>query len=975
MNLQINCIYHGFKLIEEKFIGELSGLARYFIHEKSGASLVQIANEDSQKVFTISFKTPPRDNTGVAHIVEHAVCCASKKYPLKDTFIEMDKGSLNTSLNACTYKDMTMYYCASQNNKDLMNLMEVYMDLVLNPLIYTRPYIFKQEGWHYALESKKEAITYNGIVYNEMKGDYSEPSTLMEYEIHKALYPDTVYAYDAGGVPSEIITLTEEDFLAFHKTHYHPSNCNLYLYGDGDLLAQLALLDTNYLCQYEKQPFNLEIPMQEPFDSPRTVYKQYPITDEESLDEKSILSLSFVVGETLNTELRLAFQILEHMLLKSAASPLTAALVGDGGLGKVIEESGYDTGKRQPTFSIVLNGSEGKNSEAFKIKVFEILHALASEGLDPDLIEAAISTATFALEEADTPWEPKGLLYSEDVQTSILYGGHPFTHLSYKSHLEKMNKLKYQGYFESIITKYLLDNPHYILLVMEPNKDLQQLEETALAKELAAYKQSLSKKEIISLIDLNHELDAIQDLDNTPEDLALLPTLGLQDIQPLISAVPLVESQEGEVQIIFNPQDTHGIIYTHLLFDASSISQEDISYLGLLANTLTYLSTQNYHYSALENEINKQTGGLNCTINAYTDSNDTDSYQPMFKITSKSFTHKLSNLIDLLYEVTTQGLFNEKEKLKEILDYIKYELERSFVSSPEYRVSKRLYSYFSASAVYEDHVAGIAYYRFLSDLIEHFDRDFEKIITKLKAIYTQLIQKNHLMLSITGQSQDYAQITQHFQGFINRLPSGYYEKPVYTLIPPASNEAYLTANGVQAIAQGFNFKKSGYAYNGTLNVISNLLNSTYLWDKVRLQGGAYGCDLSMSGDGNLLICSYCDPGLVDTLKVYKGIGSFLRKLDLDDAELLKYIIGTIGGLDYPLTMEQKSERALAHYLCHITYEMIQKEREEVLNTTLESIRASADLFDTMVKENMICVIGNTNELTKNKKLFNKLVTF
>lgn len=975
MKLQINHNYHGFKLIEENFIHELNGTARSFIHEKSGAQLVQIENGDAQKVFTISFKTPPTNNTGVAHIVEHAVCCASQKYPLKDTFIEMDKGSLNTSLNACTYKDMTMYYCASQNDKDLMNLMNIYMDLVFNPLIYTRPYIFKQEGWHYALESQKDDITYNGIVYNEMKGEYSEPSTLMEHEIHKVLYKDTVYAYDSGGIPSEIVKLTESEFLAFHTKYYHPSNCNIYLYGDGDLLEQLALLNENYLSHYEKKVFDLSIPLQKPFEKPRTVYKSYAITEEENLEDKSIVSLSFVVGDTLNTELRLALQILEHMLLKSAASPLTEELIGKQALGKVIEESGYDTGKRQPTFSIVLNGTQPEKAEVFKQKVFEILHTLVTEGIDQDLIEASISTATFALQEAETAWEPKGLLYSEDIQTSVLYGGHPFMHLSYKKHLDQINLLKTKRYFEDIIQKYFLDNTHYVLLVMEPDKTLQKIEEDQLAKKLSAYQQSLSKTDIENLILLNNELDDIQDLENTPEDLALLPTLSLEDIPPLMSPAKIVERQQDKVKIVFHPEETNGIIYTHLLFDTRGIHQEDIPYLGILANTLTYLSTKHYHYSTLENEINKQTGGLNCSLNVYTESEHPDNYTPVFKITSKSFIHKLSDLTALLYEITTQAIFTEKDKLKELLDYIKYEIERSFISSPEYRATKRLYTYFSVAAVYEDQVAGISYYRFLTHLLDHFDEEADNLIAKLKHVYEKMIQKQQLTLSITGEEKDYDTIISHFKGFIDSLPDQSYDMQSYTLAPIPLNEAYLTANSVQAITQGFNFRKHGYDYHGSMNVVSNLLNSTYLWDKVRLQGGAYGCDVNLSEDGNLVICSSCDPGLIETLRVYNNIGAFLRHIDLNESELLKYVIGTIGGLDHPLTMEQKSERAVAHYLCHVTHEMLQKEREEVLHTTLEDIRKSADLFDVLSREKSLCVIGNSSKILNHKKLFDTLVTF
>lgn len=973
MNLQINEIYHGFRLLEEAYIEEISSMARLFLHEKSGANLVQLANEDANKVFTLSFKTPPTDNSGVPHIVEHAVCCASQKYPLKDTFVEMDKGSLNISLNACTYKDMTMYYCASQNAKDLMNLMEVFIDLVFHPLIYSNPYFFKQEGWHYALEDEKEEITYNGIVYNEMKGEYGEPSALLDYEVHKALFPDTLYRYDSGGLPEEIVKLTEKDFLAFHAKHYHPSNSSFYLYGDGDLLKQLALLNDLCLDSFEKREIRLDIPKQEAFTKPQYVKKMYSITKEESDEKRVFMALSFVVGEVMDTQLRLAFQIIEHMLLRSAASPLLEVLVGEKGIGKVLEELGYDSGKRQPTFSIILKGSKKDKESLFEQKVFEVLRKLSEEGIPKDLLEASIAAITFGLLEAESSAEVKGVVYSEEVQMSLLYGEHPFNHLSYQEILEKIVQEAKEGYFEELIQTYFLDNNHRACVVLEPAKGLEEKNERILRKHLKAYKSSLTTQALKQLVQMNKTLDALQEKELTKEELKVLPVLTLEDIERQIVPMVLKETRLEDVPVIFQPEKSHDIVYMHILWDTTSVEQEDIPYIGLLANILTYLSTTKHSYRQLENEINKQTGGLNCSINAYSHSQDTDNFKPYFKLSTKVMMTKIPQLMALLEEIITESLFCEKEKIREILEAIKYEIERSFVNAPEYRATRRVYTYFSAAGVYEDLVSGMAYHHFLDTLSLTFDEQFERLASKLESVYRRIMQKGNMLISLTGEEKNWENLSQALVCFFKKLPNTLYKSANYAFLPSIKNEAYATANSLQTIAKGFNFKKQGYAFKGTLYVISHMLNSGYLWDKVRLQGGAYGCDLTISRDGTMLLCSYCDPGLTETLEIYHKIGDFLRKIDLDEEEWVKYIIGTIGGIDQPLTMEEKSEKALLYHVCSISERMVQQERHEILQTTQKDIRKFADLFESFTKDDEICVIGGKRKLEKNKGLFKEII--
>lgn len=980
MILQPNALYYGFQLIEEEWIEEISSMVRFFEHIQSGAKLIQVANEDIHQVFTASFKTIPTDHTGVAHIVEHTVCCASKKYPLKDTFMELDKGSLNTSLNACTYKDMTMYYCASQNEKDFSNLIEVYMDLIFHPLIHERPYLFKQEGWHYSIEDKDEPLSYSGIVYNEMHGEYMEPSTRLENLIHETLFKDTCYRYDSGGKPEEIVKLTEENFLSFYNRYYKPSNCTLFLYGKADLETRLIQLN-NVLKEFKKEECEFPILIQQPFKKMERCHGYYPVEEEQQSEEDketAFLALSFVVGDIHNIELRLAFEMLEHMLLKSPASPLYEALLGENGIGKSIEEGGYDTGKRQPTFSIVLNGTNSFYEETFKERVFKVLNYIVENGIDKDLVEAAYNTVTFSLKEGDTPWEAKGVILSEEVQMGVLYGQHPFTHLKYENALEEIGKKRHSGYFEALIKEYLLNNPHGVCALLEADENEFMKEEKRREEALKAYKESLSEEQLIKLILTNQALEQLQEMPNEPEDLAKLPHLTLTDL-PKVPKFPSFQMEKtSNITWQVHPLNTQEIAYIHLLFDTSHIAKEDLTYLGLLSNLLTYIGTKNYTYDALENIINQQTGGLNCNLQAYAHCENTHKFSPYLKISLKVLLDKLEDLPHLLEEITCNTIFKDAAKINELIELMLYEIDRSFKSTPEYRTTRAVYSYCSGAAIYEDYVSGMIYYEFLKELKKDLqgkdNQAFDNLVKKLNKIYKEVMQKTNLVVSITSPKESQKDVRTYIEKFLKVIPNREVISVDYGFNPEIRNEAYIIPSQVQAITTGYNFKDLGYKFSGTLYVLNHILDSTYLWDRIRLQGGAYGCQVTLGRDGNLVICSYCDPELGETLKVIDEIGDFIRNLELSQEELERCIIGTIGSLSSPLTMEQKSEQVLIYGITHVSQQLLEREWQEILTTTIEDLKNCAPLIEDVLRQKALCVIGNKSKIKKEAKRFKKIYT-
>jgi len=966
MHLKRKESFEGFQLIEERIIDEIDGVGRHFYHEKSGVTVITLENNDPHKVFSINFLTLPENDKGAAHIVEHAVCCASKKYPLKETFTAAGQGSICTTMNACTYPDRTMYYVASPHEKDLIGIAEVYLDLVFNPCITEESQYFLQEGWHYSLEALDEPIELSGVVYHEMVGEYSEASSYLQYFEMKTLFPDTVYQYDSGGLPEAIMTLSEGEFLDFYHRHYKGANAVVTLYGDGNVEEVLRMMNRACLQEIEKGEKLESIPLQASFNSPKTKIAHYP-----SVLRKSpiLFSLSFVVGESTNCEMRLAFEILEHMLIRSTASPLLKELVMVHNLGMSFSEGGYDSCRQQPVFSITLKGCEREKAQQFEQLTLGVLRRLVEEGIDPALVDAAIKTLEFELRETDASYEPIGILYSEMVLSSYLYGGNAFNHLLYREALEHIKANKNHGYFEKMIETYFLQNAHRLLTVLIPSKKLQQEQELKKRQYLSEYKKRLSQVELQALIILNEQLQEEQLKENDEELLRKLPHLTLEDMPQQLPTLHLERVTIEECEFMIHEEETKDIAYIHLLWDASNIDRSSIKDLGLLAHVFTYVGTNAKSYSEVENAINTYTGGVTSAIHAYQVEHQ-DTLSPIFKVSSKVLCHQIEHFIKLIEDILCNTRFTEKDKLKEIIGHIVYELERSFSGAPEYRASQRIYSYLSEQGVYEDEVAGISFYHYIKEVYEHFDVQYEEVVIRLEKVFHKLIQKQNLRLCVTIPHRQRERVLDALKHLINKLP----QKNVsfhknYQMTLNESNEGFYNGQDVQAVAQGLCFSHYGYHYRGQFEVVANVLENTYLWDRVRLQGGAYGCDIMISREGYLVICSYCDPHLKTTLDVYSGISHYLKHIRLSKDTIERAIISTLGAMIAPSSMEQKSERACMYFITKMSQDKRQEIYDEIKQTTLKDFREMGKIFEVMATKGPICVIGNKKKLDLQKGRF------
>ncbi|WP_054743666.1 insulinase family protein [Cellulosilyticum ruminicola] len=762
--------------------------------------------------------------------------------------------------------------------------------------------------------------------------------------------------------------------MAFYEKYYVADNCIIYLYGDMQLDKWLSELEVECLNDLPKineevEKIYYEKMVQEAPIVPMYISECYPADKEE---EQTLMSLSFVIGTAYDAELRLAFELLEHMLLRSSASPLTKAIVVDGKLGISLGEGGYDTSRFQSVFSISLKGAEKTQGEKFEKIVLRELERLAKEGIDKELIEAALHTLAFELKEVDASYDPVGLQYSEMIFNSYLYGGEPFTHLKYKSHVEKIKKYKDKGYFETLIKEYFLDNKHRVLTILNPSHALAEEEQVKLEQHLMAYEQTLTKEKKDLLIAVNEELEEMHMVQNSEEKINLLPQLKKEDLE--INIVPIHKKQNNDqiFEYHFHEEETKGIAYIHLLFDTQSVKEEDLPYLGILGHLLSYIGTQDMNYQALENKINRLTGGLNCSLQAYTHLEQAN-YRPYFKITSKVLIEEIVEWKKLMTAILKETIFIEKDKIKEILGNVHYEIARSFEGAPEYRATRRVFAFFAPAGQYEDVVSGIRFYEFMKGFMKEFDTQYEMIMHKVNAVYKQIMGKQNLMVFVTAPQEEESFLQQELFDLGASLPNNNYPKQIYDLKLTTQSEAYCTMQKVEAVAKGFSFKDAGFTYHGAMEVAAHIIESIYLWNRIRLQGGAYGCDILISRDGHVVTCSYCDPKLGSTLKTFEGIGDFLKNLQLKESELDRYIIHTIGTMQIPMSMEQKSERALTYTLCGMTTLQLENIIKEVLNTDMQQIQELAKLFDAFAKAPYLCVVGGKTQIKKHKKYFDSII--
>jgi Zn-dependent M16 (insulinase) family peptidase len=971
MNLEKGKQYHGFRFEEEKDIKELNASAKLFFHEKSGARLLYLQNDDDNKVFSISFRTPPPDSTGVPHIMEHSVLCGSRKFPVKEPFIELAKGSLNTFLNAMTYPDKTMYPIASRNDKDFVNLMDVYLDAVFYPCIYEQPETLMQEGWHYELEDRDQPLTYKGVVYNEMKGAFSSPEQVLFRKIQESLYPDTPYGNESGGDPDFIPDLTQEQFEKFHRKYYHPSNSYIYLYGNGDMDAHLRFINDEYLQNFDRIQVDSEIPEQPAFREMRKVVVDYSISREDNPADKTYLSLNYSIGRSTDPFLYLAFNIIEYLLLENPAAPLKKALL-EAGIGKDVFGS-FSNYTLQPSLSIIVKDANESDADTFRQVTENTLRNLISNGIDKRLIEAAINFREFRLREANFGGRPKGLVYGIRCMDSWLHGEDPTVHLYFEDTLAQIKKALTEPLFEELIEKHILNNPHSSMVIVKPKPGLAEQRDKEIHEKLQAYKAELSDIQIDEIIHNTRELKRKQSEPDSPEALATIPMVELSDIEPKAEVLPWEEKEESGVKVLHHPIFTNGIAYVNLWFDSSAVPMELIPYAGLLVNVLGEIGTGKYDYEELSKEINIHTGGIDYSIQALALNGKDGEFIPKLMVRAKALVDKLPKLMELLGEIVNGTQFRDTKRLKEIIQEGRSRMEMIINQSGHMMALNRLSSYFSPAGKYTELNSGISFYRFLSDLERSFESRKDDLVEKLQKASELIFRKNSLVTGITLPDEDYPKFAEQFTGFANSLKVQEVSPAPFDFRVSAENEGLMTPSKVQYVAKGYSFIKTGCNYKGTLQVLRTIANLDYLWNRVRIQGGAYGVSLNFTRSGMMLFSSYRDPNLKETLAAYDNISEYLASFEADEREMKKYIIGTVSRLDAPLTPQMKGERADINYFINLPQSEIQRERDEILNTTAEDIRALAAMARDVMKNQYICVLGGEGKIKQNKDLFKNLI--
>lgn len=970
MNFKINTTYHGFKLLEEETIDEIESVGRVFAHEKSGAKLLYIENDDSNKVFSIGFRTPPSDSTGVPHIIEHCVLSGSRKYTTKEPFMDMLKGSLQTFMNAMTYSDKTLYPVASRNEKDLFNLMDVYLDAVFYPKIYDIPEIFMQEGWHYELFDKEDDIQIKGVVYNEMQGAYSSPERILVDSINKSLYPDTTYNYSSGGDPEFIPQLSYDAFLDFHAKYYHPSNSYIYLYGDGNIEEQLRLIDEDYLSNFDRLAVDSSIGTQKPFANRKQVEDYYHISQDEDENNKSYLSLNFVLGQNKDLETYLMNSILSPLLIDSPAAPLKKALL-DAEIGGDILS--IDTGGLQPSFGIVAKDSSPDKKEEFEKIVLNTLNKIVKEGIDKKLIHACINMVEYELREA-SGFPTKGIIYNVQSLDSWLYDGSPISHLQYGKVLEQLRDNIGTDYFETFIKKHLLDSIHSSLVIVNPKKGLADGKMEALKEKLERYKDSLAEDEIDNLIKENEMLKKMQLSSNSEEDQASIPTLSLSDVEAKSDIIPQKIIETDDATFLYHDIFTSKIGYLNLYFDMNMVNEDLIPYVNILTTIIGQIDTLTKSYSELYNEIHGSTGGINLSASIYTENSKKDIFKPKLMVSGKAIGDNLIELMHFISELIFDSKIEDKKRIKELLQQMKSRIGMSIYNSGHSIASKRVSSYFSASRSYLEKLSGLDFYWFLSDLLKDFDSNSEEILSNLNKVYNMVFNKNNLIISFTGAEDDFSLIKNNSKIITRKLNKDPFKVEIYNFKQKQSNEGILSSANVQYVSKGYDFRKLGHDYNGSMIVLAGILNGDYLHNRIRAQGGAYGAGISLDRMGHLTTYSYRDPNLENTISVYDGMSDYIETLRLDEKELSTYIIGSISRLDPATTAYMKGQIATNRYLSNTSPEYVQRIRNEVLNTNLDDIKSFAPILKNAMKENYLCVLGNENKIKESKDLFNELVS-
>ncbi len=968
--------HSAYELIQTTFISEINSDASVLRHKKSGARLMLLSNDDNNKVFNIAFRTPPVDNTGLPHILEHSVLCGSDKYPVKEVFVELCKGSLNTFLNAMTYPDKTVYPVASCNDKDFQNLMDVYLSSVLHPSIYEHPEIFMQEGWHYEIESEEAPITGNGVVYNEMKGAFSSPDEVLSRYMKQALFPDNAYGYESGGDPDDIPELTYEQFIDFHKRYYHPANSYILLYGDMNMEEKLDWLDREYLGDYDYLEVESEITVQPAFNAPVEKVIEYSVGEGDETAEKTYLAVANALNFGMDSKMNMAFRILDYALLGVPGAPLKQALL-DSGIGKDIY-GGYDDGMRQHMFNVIAKDTDQEKQEEFLRVIRDTLENVCENGLDKQTLRAGLSHYEFRYREADFGSMPKGLIYGLQSLESWLYDEEkPFLFLSYEDDFAWLReKIEEDGFFESLIKTWLLDNPHTVQLMLVPVPGLAAKKEAELAAKLAQKKAAMSADEIDALVESVRQFKEYQEREDSEEDLQKIPLLSVSDISPESEKFVYEEKKLGAHTVIHSDLFTGGINYAKILFPVDGMTEDELHWLSLLVGVWGLVDTENYSYLELSNEINIRTGGFNTGVNVYQKIVDNRDYRSFMEVSFKALYDNTAKAIEMAEEMLLRSKFDSAKRIREIIAQMKSGMQGYLMQASHGVAVNRSQAYSSPAAAFSDHIKGYSFYQFIEELEANYEEKKDEIAAQLSEMAVRCLQGDAL-LQITADADGYTRFAEAVSPFLARVKAAVGEpkeerKANQVKALGRLNEGFKTPGMVQYVARTGNFCENGYSYTGALLVLKTLMGYDYLWTNLRIKGGAYGCMCGFGKSGDGYMVSYRDPNLKKTNEIYEEMPDYISKITLDERELTKYIIGTISDLDTPRSAHVKGSRGFNAWISGVIDEMAAKERYEVLHCTEEDIRALAPIVRAVLDCGQICVLGSEEKIVEAKDLFGEV---
>lgn len=959
-----------YELLLQERIEELKSDGFLLRHKKSGARIAVLSNDDENKVFSIGFRTPPPNSSGVPHILEHSVLCGSAKYPVKDPFIELAKGSLNTFLNAMTFPDKTVYPVASCNDADFKNLTDVYMDAVLNPNIYKHKEIFMQEGWHYELENEEDELKVNGVVYNEMKGVFSSPEDVLSEYCMNSLYPQTEYAVVSGGDPKEIPKLTYEDFVGFHQKLYHPSNSYIYIYGDCDMEERLEYLDREYLSKYDYLEVDSQIKTQEAFEEPVLVTAQYSVTEDEGTEDRTFLSLNLSVGDSLDKYLYVAFPILDYALFSAPGAPVKQALI-DAGIGEDVY-SCYENDLKQPMFCIVAKNTNADRKEEFLSIIMETLAKLAQEGINKDTLLAGINSFEFEYREADAGRTPKGLIFGIDMLGSWLYDDmKPFINFKRNEVFAFLRDNIENGYFERLIEQYFLNNTHRSLVVLCPSVNLSAREDEELKNTLSEYKKSLTEAEIKTIVRETKQLKEYQQTQNTEEELKSIPLLTREDIRKTPLPIKNEEVTDMGAKVFFHDYYTNGIGYVSIEFNADSIPACDIPYCGLLTDVFGYIDTQRHTYEELSNLTDINTGGITSVFSA-SRKNKTGDVKAKICIKSKSLFDKFKLTFDLILEEMFEAKYDDFKRLKEIIAEVKSGLGSKITSAGHSMAKLAANAQFSEQDYYIYLAGGIGYYDFLCDIYENFDEKKELVAEKLFEISRKIFAADKLLVSYTSDREGLKLVKPQISEFISKLP----EKGAKSIQRKFERKnlrlGIKTSSQVNYVARCGQFCENDEDFDASLNVFKTMLSYDYLWTNIRVLGGAYGCMAGFERSGQGGFMSYRDPNVGQTNVTFEGIYDYAKDFKASEREMTKYIIGTFSNIDMPLSPRVKGERSMSLLENGTSLERLQMERTRMINTQPSDINALAPYIEKLLSDTHICVIGNKEKIEQEKELFDEI---